>query len=105
MDEDTRRLILESLQHAGQADFVVARVRAAIAADQRIGGRLALWGRRLMGEALSQAQRVAAERDSLAALLAGGIDRPGLDLAALTRMFSRLTENHTARMAELELDA
>ena len=105
VDEDTRRLILESLQHAGQADFVVARVRAAIAADQRIGGRLALWGRRLMGEALSQAQRVAAERDSLAALLAGGIDRPGLDLAALTRMFSRLTENHTARMAELELDA
>ena len=36
-----------------------------------------------MGEALSQAQRVAAERDSLAALLAGGVDRPGMDLAAL----------------------
>ena len=34
-----------------------------LAADHRVGGLLALWGRRLMGEALSQAQRVAAERD------------------------------------------
>ena len=56
-----------------------------------------------MGEALSQAQRVAAERDSLAALLAGGVDRPGLDLLALGRMFNRLTENHTNRMSELGL--
>lgn len=105
VDADTRQLILDSLQDAGQADFVVDRVRAAISEDHRVGGRLALWGRRLMGEALSQAQRVAAERDSLAALLAGGTDRPGLDLAALSRMFSRLTENHAARMAELELDS
>ena len=30
-------------------------------ADPRLGGRLALWGRRLMGEALTQAQRVAAD--------------------------------------------
>lgn len=103
VDADTRQLVLSSLQDAGQADFVVERVRRAIAEDPRVGGRLALWGRRLMGEALSQAQRVAAERDSLAALLAGGIDRPGLDLAAMTRMFTRLTENHTQRMAELGL--
>ena len=54
-----------------------------------------------MGEALSQAQRVAAERDALTALLAGGVDRPGLDLAALGRMFTRLTERHAERMAEL----
>ena len=41
-----------------------------IAEDHRLGGRLALWGRRLMGEALTQAQRVAGDRDSLTALLA-----------------------------------
>lgn len=103
LDAGTRQLVVDSLEHAGYADFVVDRVRRAIAADHRVGGRLALWGRRLMGEALSQAQRVAAERDSLAALLAGGVDRPGMDLAALTRMFSRLTENHARRMAELGL--
>ena len=56
-----------------------------------------------MGEALTQAQRVAAERDALTALLAGGVDRPGLDLAAIGRMFARLTETHTERMAELGL--
>ena len=80
-------------------------MRAAIGADPRLGGRLALWGRRLMGEALTQAQRVAAERDALSALLAGGVDRPGLDLAAIGRMFTRITERHEARMKELGLAA
>jgi hypothetical protein len=92
-----------SLDDEGHAAFVVDRVRSAIGADPRLGGRLALWGRRLMGEALTQAQRVAAERDALSALLAGGIDRPGLDLAAIGRMFTRITERHTERMAELGL--
>jgi hypothetical protein len=80
-------------------------VRTAIAEDPVVGGRLALWGRRLVGEALSQAQLVVAERDGLSALLAGGVDRPGLDLAAIGRMFARLTENHAERMAKLGLSA
>jgi hypothetical protein len=105
LDADTRDLIIASLEDTGQADFAVRHVRAAIAADPRLGGRLALWARRLMGEALTQAQRVAAERDALSALLAGGIDRPGLDLAAIGRMFTRITERHNDRMAELGLSA
>lgn len=105
LDADTRDLIVASLEDSGHSAFVVDRVRAAIAADPRLGGRLALWGRRLMGEALTQAQRVAADRDALTALLAGGIDRPGLDLAALGRMFARITERHAERMAELGLDS
>jgi hypothetical protein len=59
----------------------------------------------LVGEALSQAQRVAAERDALTALLAGGVDRPGMDLAAIGRMMARLTENHAKRMAALGLQS
>ncbi len=58
-----------------------------------------------MGEALTQAQRVAAERDALSAMLAGGIDRPGLDLAAIGRMFTRITDRHAERMAELGLSS
>jgi hypothetical protein len=105
LDTGTRDLIIESLADAGQSQFVVDRVRAAIERDHRLGGRLALWGRRLMGEALSQAQRVAAERDALSALLAGGVDRPGMDLAAIGRLFTRLTENHSRRMETLGLSA
>ncbi|MDF1602991.1 ferritin-like fold-containing protein [Nocardioides sp. YIM 152315] len=105
LDVETRDLVVASLEDSGHSAFVVDRVRAAIAADPRLGGRLALWGRRLMGEALTQAQRVAADRDSLTALLAGGIDRPGLDLAAIGRMFTRITERHTERMSELGLDS
>ena len=105
LDPDTRTVIVECLRDTGNAEFVVDRVRAAIARDHRVGGRLALWGRRLMGEALTQAQRVAADRDALTALLTGGVDRPGMDLAAMGRLFTRLTENHTKRMENLGLDA
>jgi hypothetical protein len=38
-------------------------------------------------------------------LLAGSVDRPGLDLAAIGRMFTRLTEAHTQRMNALGLQA
>jgi hypothetical protein len=105
LDADTRTIIIDSLRQTGQAEFAVDRVRSAIEREPRVAGRLALWGRRLMGEALTQAQRVAAERDALTALLAGGVDRPGLDLAAIGRLFTRLTENHTRRMGDLGLDA
>src|ERR1035441_6164693 len=71
LDEQTRALVSEVLEDAGQAEFAVARVRAAVAADPKVAGRLALWARRLVGEALGQAQRVAAEREALARLLAG----------------------------------
>jgi tRNA-(MS[2]IO[6]A)-hydroxylase (MiaE)-like len=105
LDADTRDLIVASLDDSGQARFAVRHIRQAIAADPALAGRLALWGRRLMGEALTQAQRVAAERDALTALLAGGIDRPALDLAAIGRMFARITDRHARRMAELGLSA
>lgn len=105
LDDGTRILILEVLEDSGHSAFAVDRVRAAIEADPRIGGRLALWGRRLVGEALSQAQVVAAQRDGLAALLAGGLDRPGMDLAAIGRMLARLTENHARRMSVLGLSS
>lgn len=105
VDEGTRTLVLDVLADTGHADFVVGRVRAAIEADPQVAGRLALWGRRLVGEALSQAQRVAVDRDSLSALIVGGVDRPGMDLAELSQVFARMTENHTKRMASLGLAA
>jgi hypothetical protein len=105
VDEDTRRLVTEVLDDTGHADFAVARVRSAIEADPRLGGRLALWGRRLVGEALSQAQRVAADRDAMSELLAGTLGEHGLDLAEVGRMFARITDAHSKRMAALGLTA
>jgi hypothetical protein len=105
LDDSTRTLVLQVLEDTGHSTFAVERVRAAIAADPRLAGRLALWGRRLVGEALSQAQRVAAERDALAGLLVGGVAHRGADLAEVGRMFARLTDNHTQRMTRLGLSA
>lgn len=105
VDQSTRILVHSVLDDSGQAQFAVRAVREAISARPAIAGRLALWGRRLVGEALSQAQRVAVERDDLAALIVGSPARPGVDLAELGRMFTRLTDAHTARMERLGLSA
>ena len=108
VDPSTRALVLRVLEDTGHSEFAVDRVRAAIEAEPKVAGRLALWGRRLVGEALSQAQRVAAERDALSALLVGGLEQSaaaGTDLAEIGRMLTRLTENHTKRMAALGLSA
>lgn len=104
LDTDTRSLVLAVLDDTGHGNFAVGKVRAAIEADPRLGGRLALWARRLMGEALSQAQRVVADRDALSTMLVGGV-ADGFDLAEVGRMFSRITEAHTKRMAALGLAA
>jgi hypothetical protein len=71
-----------------------------------VAGRLALWARRLVGEALAQAHRVAAERAPLARLLAGAVtgpDGPGGEQGEIGRMFARLTDAHDERMAALGL--
>ena len=102
VDDDTRAFTIEILQDHGQAAFIVAEVRKAIAADPRVAGRLALWGRRLVGEAIQRAQRVGGERDALTALLVGGGDG-GADLIELGHMFERLTAAHAERMKRMGL--
>ena len=105
VDPETQALVHDVLADESHARYVVDKVRTAIDVDRKVAGRLALWGRRLVGEALSQAQRVAVERDALTGLLTGSVDRPGMDLAAMSQMFSKLIETHTTRMAKLGLQA
>ena len=100
LDRPTRSLVLTALADSGHAQFAITRVREAVAADPAVAGRLALWARRLVGEALSQAQRVAAERKPLARLLAGG---SAAQLGEIGRMFAALTDAHAERMAALGL--
>ncbi len=111
VDPQTRAVAMEALADEAHAEFAVDRVRAGIAADPDIAGRLALWGRRLVGEAISQAQRVAVDRTALTQLLTAGADGSGsesgagMDLARISALFSRLIENHTRRMARLGLQS
>ncbi|SDG92426.1 tRNA-(MS[2]IO[6]A)-hydroxylase (MiaE)-like [Sinosporangium album] len=100
LDPAAQDLVNEVLADGGRSEFAVERVRAAIEADPKVSGRLALWARRLVGEALSQGQRIAAGRPALAAMLVGA---HGEDLAEIGRMFARLTEAHGKRMAALGL--
>jgi hypothetical protein len=100
LDPGTRELVLAVRRDTGHAEFAAVRVREAIGADPRLAGRLGLWARRLVGEALGQAQRVAAEREALAGLLAGG---EVTQLGEIGRMFAQLTDAHARRMAALGL--
>lgn len=97
-DEPARELVLTVLADSGHSAFVVDRVRGAIDADPAVAGRLALWARRLVGEALLQAQEVASQRDALANLIGGAVG-----LSEVARMFSRITDRHAERMAALGL--
>ncbi|MFC4146353.1 ferritin-like fold-containing protein [Micromonospora mangrovi] len=99
LDEPDRRLVLDVLHESRYAEFAAAEIRAAIAADARVAGRLSMWARRLVGEALSQAGRVAAaDRGALTALIGR---REGVDVPAL---FQRLTAVHTERMTAVGLN-
>ncbi|HEY3505667.1 MAG TPA: ferritin-like fold-containing protein [Actinocatenispora sp.] len=95
-----RDLVLDVLHDTRYEDFASHEIRAAIAADPKLANRLALWARRLMGEALSQAQRVAAERDELTMLVLHGSG----DLAGVMDLIKRLTAAHQDRMTSLGLN-
>jgi hypothetical protein len=100
LDAEDRALVLDVLHDSRHADFAAAELRAAIAADPKVANRLSMWARRLVGEALSQAQRVAGERVALAGLIASG----GGDLSDVQTLFKRLTSAHTARMSAVGLN-
>ncbi|MEV4203140.1 ferritin-like fold-containing protein [Micromonospora globbae] len=93
LDEPDRRLVLDVLHESRYAEFAAAEIRSAVDADPRVAHRLSMWARRLVGEALSQANRVAAaDRGALTALIAQG---ERVDVQAL---FRQLTAAHTQRM-------
>ncbi|MCB9409631.1 ferritin-like fold-containing protein [Mycolicibacterium sp.] len=86
------------LADTGHSQFVLAEVRSAVNSSGRQRSRLALWSRRLLGEAITQAQYILADRDELVDLvLAGG------GLGQVTDWFERLQRTHGERMHELGL--
>jgi hypothetical protein len=96
----TGELVQRVLADTGHSAFAEREVHAACAADRRMRDRLALWGRRLLGEAVTQAQHIVAERDELAAFIISGTG----DLAAIATLLRRVQSNHSKRMAKLGLN-
>jgi 1,2-phenylacetyl-CoA epoxidase catalytic subunit len=90
------RAVLSETVHS---QFVVGEVRAAVTASDKQRHRLALWSRRLLGEAITQAQYVLADNDELVGLVMSS----GEALGQLTEFFDRLQRTHQTRVKELGL--
>lgn len=101
VDEQTRSLVLAVMDDDAHAAMVVGALAQAKAGDPTLGPRLALWGRRLVGESLGVVQRVLADHPEIARLLSHAL--PGDEPQA--RLFARLTAEHTRRMDRLQLAA
>lgn len=106
VDPDSGAIIERASSNHRDVDTIVKAVRAGITEDSRRGGPLALWGRRLVGEALTQGQVVAADREALSELVLGlSHDRPGATLEEMGQLMQRLTDRHQLRMGRLGLSA
>lgn len=99
LPEEAASVVRAVLAETGHSQFVVGEVRAAVTASDRQRHRLALWARRLLGEAVTQAQYVLADHDELVDLVMSS----GGGLSLLTEFFGRLQDTHRNRMQELGL--
>lgn len=99
LPDEAADVVRAVLSETGHSQFVVAEVKAAVTASDKQRHRLALWSRRLLGEAITQAQFVLADRDDLVDLVLSG----GGGLTQLTDFFERLQTTHSTRIRELGL--
>jgi 1,2-phenylacetyl-CoA epoxidase catalytic subunit len=100
LPDEVADVVRATMSETGHSQFVVAEVRAAVTKSSKQRSRLALWSRRLLGEAMTQAQYVLAEHDELVDLVVARGD----SLAQLTGFFDGLQRTHDERMRELGLD-
>lgn len=114
LDDRSRELVLELLDEPGLAELAVAELGAAGSGDEVLVSRLALWGRRLVGEALGVVQALLVSRPALVRLVAergaepAGAEPAGAEPAGAdttVKLFGELTARHTRRMARLGLTA
>jgi 1,2-phenylacetyl-CoA epoxidase catalytic subunit len=98
LPDEVADVVRAVLAETGHSQFVVAEVRSAVTASSRQRSRLALWSRRLLGEAITQAQYVMADHDELVDLVV-----VGGGLGQLTDFFDRLQRTHDERMRQLGL--
>jgi hypothetical protein len=102
-DAESRELLTSMLGDPDYAELVVSQL-SVVVGDEVAAARLALWGRRLVGDALAVIQGAVVRHPAFARLLErgsrveGGEDR-------IQRVFAVLTAEHTRRMERLGLTA
>jgi tRNA-(MS[2]IO[6]A)-hydroxylase (MiaE)-like len=99
LPDEVADVVRATMSETGHSQFVVAEVRAAVTKSGKQRSRLALWSRRLLGEAITQAQYVLAEHDELVDLVVSRTE----GLTQLAGFFDRLQRTHDERMRELGL--
>lgn len=100
LDAGTRALVEQIQADGGATEVLRERLKAALADDPRLASRLALWSRRLLGEALTQAQRVSFEHSFVGGLIGADEDR---SKELVRELMAELAANHSRRMTQLGL--
>lgn len=99
MPAEVQPVMKQVMAETGSSRFAVDGVRAAVAADPAVAAPLALWGRRLLGEAITHMQWVLAEEEDVMAMLFDGT----ATLNNAADFFENMAARHSQRMTELAL--
>ncbi|MBD0860791.1 hydroxylase [Gordonia sp. zg691] len=95
---DSQAVMAEVMSQTASSEFAREQVRSAVAADPSIKSALILWGRRLLGEAITHAQWVLAAEEEVTDLLFSGSS-----LSGVAGFFDAVAAKHAERMTDLGL--
>ncbi|BDB40946.1 hypothetical protein MKCMC460_16030 [Mycobacterium sp. 20KCMC460] len=101
LPDEVADVVRAALSETGHSQFVVDEVRPVVTSSGKQRSRLSLWARRLLGEAITQAQFLLADHDELVDLVVSGSG----GLGQLGTFFERLQQTHDQRMRELGLSS
>ncbi|QTI68025.1 ferritin-like fold-containing protein [Gordonia sp. L191] len=94
-----QQVVAQVMAETGNSQFAREQVKAAIAADPALRSPLTLWGRRLLGEAVTHAQWVLAAEEGVTDLLFSG----ATSLNGVADFFDSITARHAERMSDMGL--
>lgn len=100
LPDGPRAVIATVMSETGNSAFARDQIRRKVEAEPTLRGPLTLWGRRLLGEAITHAQWVLAAEEDVTDLLFQGTG----DLQVVSSFFDSVSDRHARRMAELGLD-
>nr|WP_234974374.1 ferritin-like fold-containing protein [Williamsia sterculiae] len=95
---EAEQVVRTVMAETASSHFACAEVRRAVTENPDLIAPLTLWGRRLLGEAITQAQHVLAAEDTITDLLFAGSD-----LNRMAEFFESIQDRHVTRMSDLGL--